>query len=102
MAYLSGTATQVVDDEFPGWVEVQFPGADGTEITLVEKLPALDDDLTTASRYPAPVRVPCRVVKTEGDGAVAVVELEHGITDRSDRNMFRVPAGAVIYGRTGP
>ncbi|MET9261386.1 hypothetical protein [Amycolatopsis sp. NPDC004079] len=102
MAYLNGTATRVVDDEFPGWGEVQFSEADGTEITLVEKLPVLDDDLTTASKYPAPIRVPCRVAKTEDDGAVAVVELEHGVTDVGDRNMFRVPAGAVIYGRTGP
>ncbi|WP_134728442.1 hypothetical protein [Amycolatopsis nivea] len=98
MAYLNGTATRVVDDEFPGWVEVRFPEADGIERALVEKLPMLADDLTTASTYPAPVRIPCRVVKTEDDGAVAVVELEHGTTDRGDRNVFRVPAGAVITG----
>ncbi|MGW4395277.1 hypothetical protein ACWEHA_08315 [Amycolatopsis nivea] len=36
MAYLHGIATKVVDDAFPGWVEVQFSEADGTQVTLVE------------------------------------------------------------------
>ncbi|MBB1159011.1 MULTISPECIES: hypothetical protein [Amycolatopsis] len=98
MAYLNGTAERVVDDEFPGWVEVRFSGADGAENTLVEKLPVLDGDLTTASKYPASVRIPCRVVKTEANGTVAVVELEHEATDLGGRNVFRVPADAVITG----
>ncbi|WP_134661940.1 MULTISPECIES: hypothetical protein [unclassified Amycolatopsis] len=86
-----------MDDAFPGWVEVQFSEADGTQVTLVEKLPVLDTDRTTESPYPAQLRISCRVTETEPDGATAVVILDHGVTDRAGRSTFHVPASAISH-----
>ncbi|MGH3926263.1 MAG: hypothetical protein ACRDTT_25935 [Pseudonocardiaceae bacterium] len=57
MAYLTATAIRWVDDDFPGWVEVELVEADGPVITLADKAPVSEDGGRLTAEVACPVAV---------------------------------------------
>ncbi|WP_194813402.1 hypothetical protein [Nocardia sp. XZ_19_385] len=87
--------TQWVDDDFPGFVEIQFQQADDATVALIEKAPVLDneDRLTLTSAYPVPWRLGCDVLHVEHDQHgrhVATIELHAGVSDPSGNGVYEV------------
>lgn len=67
--------------------------ADGGIAVLIDKVPVFGVDVTPDSVYPVPVELACEVLRYEGE--VAVIVLDHGITDQDDSGEFRVLASQV-------
>lgn len=90
-----------VDEDWPGWIEVQFVVADGTTVSIIDKVPIFDggDGFVPGAPLPAPVRVAADVIGWEPGPAgsrVAVVALRHHVQDGVGRSTFRVPADAIV------
>lgn len=101
VAYVRGRAVRWVDDDWPGWVEVQFVAADGTTVRVIDKMPIFDggEGLVPGTPLPVPVRVAADVLTWEPgpeDRRVAVVALRHHVQDEAGRSTFRVAVDAII------
>jgi hypothetical protein len=90
--------TRWVDEYFPGWVEVRFTAADGTEVAVTDKLPVFGIDMTVDTPLPVPSGLACDVLRRERDqdgGELAIVLLSYRVEDEDGRREFRVSAGQV-------
>ncbi|MFD5065250.1 MULTISPECIES: hypothetical protein [unclassified Streptomyces] len=101
MVALQAEAVRWVDDEFPGWVEVQFSDAMGRRWSLVDKVPAFDvpEDLGPGSVYPLKVGVACVVIEAvtaEEDEVVTVSISVHGVTAVSGEDEFSVRRNQLV------
>ncbi|MER5466992.1 hypothetical protein ABT010_41590 [Streptomyces sp. NPDC002668] len=101
MVALQAEAVRWVDDEFPGWVEVQFSDATGRRWSLVDKVPVFDapEDLGPGSVYPLEVRVACVMIEavTAEEGDVVTVSISlHGVTALSGEDEFNVRRNQLV------
>jgi hypothetical protein len=95
MRCLRAEAVRWVDEDWPGWVEVQFIDSDGTVVSIVEKVPAVDytDRVVPGVRFPVELEIPCDVLDWVAhlDGSrSATVRLRFSVEDRHGRTMFNV------------
>lgn len=90
------TVTRYVDDGYPPWVEADLREADGTVVTLHEKVPVIDDGdtLVPGVELPVEIEVPCDIVE-DGAGSV-LVRLHWNIEDTTGRDTFRVDRGTLV------
>src|SRR6187455_3752706 len=95
MAAITATVTRLMDEAFPGWVELRFLDAVGNQHVIVEKVPVvLAGDFDEAG-LPMAVALPCVVVCTRVDpvlGQVAEVDTSkpYGIESVDGRTQFEV------------
>jgi hypothetical protein len=93
MRCLRAEAVRWVDEDWPGWVEVQFIDSDGTVVSIVEKVPVVDynDRVVPGVRFPVELEIPCDVLDWVAhlDGSrSATVRLRFSVEDRHGRTMF--------------
>jgi len=91
----------VVDDDWPGWVEVCLNESDGTYATLVDKLPIFDSDdrLEPGTDLPMGIEIPCDLLDWTVDEAgerTARVRLHFDIEDHNGRTTFNVTEGTLV------
>lgn len=81
MTYIRAVAVRYEDDHFPGWVEAQFPNADGSTASFVAKVPEFQehDQLTRDAAYPIPLEITCDLVNIDRTRRVATIDLCIGI-----------------------
>lgn len=91
---LRAKVTRWVDDYQPGFVEVQFEAADGSTVSLVDKIPVFGADVEPGTTYPVPITVDCAVVAEHGDQVE--IELLHGVMDGDQRSRFTVRRESLI------
>lgn len=103
---VTGRAVRWVDDEYPGWVEVQLTDAHGVVWSLVDKAPVFDDEdrLRPTTAYPVEVQVGCEVVGRgrldDGTEVLTVsTRLPWGIEAVGGRTEFLVDVHQVTTGR---
>jgi hypothetical protein len=100
VAFVRGTAVRWVDEEWPGWIEVQIVVDGGTTVSLIDKVPVFDagDQIMPGTKFPVPIRVACDVVDGESEyegRRVTVIALRYQVEDGAGRNSFRVAAEGV-------
>ena len=61
MQYVRVEVVRWIDDEWPGWVEVHLTEADGTVVSLTDKVPVLagDDRPAPGVDLPMSLEIPC-------------------------------------------
>jgi hypothetical protein len=95
MHYVRAEAVRWVDIKWPGWAEVHFREADGTVVSLVDKVPIFDADgrLRLGTALPADVAIPCEVLERAADRAgnrSSLVRLGSNVEDQRGRTTFHV------------
>jgi len=99
--YVHAEAVRWVDQEWPGWVEIRLFEADGTAVSIVEKVPVVDHDDRVAPgvEFPVALEIPCEIVDRaalrHGGGSLAI-RLLCGVEDQAGRTVFNVYERAVI------
>jgi hypothetical protein len=88
-------AVRWIDEEWPGWVEVQFTESDGTVVSIVEKVPVVDydDRVVPGVRFPVDLEIQCDVldwVAHPGGNRSAAIQLRFNVEDRHGRTVFNV------------
>jgi hypothetical protein len=89
-----------VDDAWPGWVEAHLNEADGSVVSLIDKVPVLDAGgrLAAGGELPVELELSCDLLDRTVDPAgqpTAVIRLHHGVEDQAGRNVFRVAESAL-------
>jgi hypothetical protein len=89
-----------VDEDWPGWVEVHLNEADGTVVSLIDKVPVLDCEgrLAPGIDLPAELEIPCDVLDLAVDQAgirSAIIRLHFNIGDRNGRTVVNVEASTL-------
>jgi hypothetical protein len=79
MTTVPGTVTRVIDQHFPGSVEIVFTQAEGTTVAVDDKIPVFGVDVRPDTEFPVPADIDC-VVLSE-DGEVMTVRLTHVDTE---------------------
>ncbi|WP_433199823.1 hypothetical protein ACQP00_27680 [Dactylosporangium sp. CS-047395] len=93
MHHVRAQAVRWVEEDWPRWVEVHLVEADGTVVSIVEKVPVVDDTdrMVPGCAFPVELEIPCDVVDGSDERAVAI-RLHHGIEDQQGRTLFHVDA----------
>jgi hypothetical protein len=95
--YVLATAVRWVDEEWPGWIEVQIVVDGGMIVSLIDKIPIFtdSDQIVPGTPFPVPVRVACDLVGWDPgpeERSMAVIALRHQVQDDVGRSNFRVAA----------
>jgi hypothetical protein len=99
--YVCAEAIRWVDIEWPGWAEVHLRESDGTVVSMVDKVPVLDDGnrLRLETQLPVDIEIPCEVLERMVDLAgnrSSLVRLRSNIEDQRGRTTFRVDEDTLI------
>jgi len=102
MRCVRAEAIRWIDEEWPGWVEVQFTESDGTVVSIVEKVPVVDYDGRVAPgvRFPVDLEIPCDVldwVTHPGGDQSATIQLRFNVEDQHGRTVFNVDARVLSH-----
>ncbi|MDX3236989.1 hypothetical protein PV392_15150 [Streptomyces sp. ME03-5709C] len=88
-------ATRLVDDDFPGWVEVTLIDAHDRAWTIIDKCPIFGGpDLGPDTTYPVEITVDCRVLDPLADltagGVVKVCTDPHSVAAIDGTDEFDI------------
>ncbi|MER5702792.1 MULTISPECIES: hypothetical protein [unclassified Micromonospora] len=100
MHYVHVEAVRWIDEDWPGWVEVHLNEADGTVVSLIDKVPVFDDAdrLAPGVEFPVGLEFPCDVLEWARDqvgNRLAVIRLHFSVEDENGRTIFTVGASTL-------
>jgi hypothetical protein len=105
-ALLVAEAVALVDDHFPGWLQVAFTDAAGQRWTVVDKVPVFTEaGISAQTLFPVPVMIGCTVIAVNSTALgdypkVTVSTAVDAVAAQGDVDVFTVVADQLREARS--